>query len=255
MQQEAKARVRALGLFDFIKTPTDVAVLERVLLEYGFFSAAEQQAQVAETKPAERDSGLQVSHRDMYQEVANVAMGRAGELLARALDVFVQLPVPTVNQIAPSELHMVLSSVDQAAAVSAVTHGFTGEGITGEAMLVFNDTSMKDISRLLGNNIHDKDYDIEALLDISNLIIGACLQGIGEQLYVRMNQAHPVILGRNVSVPELLKGAAKRWQEILAIEIGYKLEGFDIEFDLLLLLPSTALPAMNRQLAYLLDGD
>lgn len=255
VQPEAKARVLALGAFEFIKKPTDVAVLERVLLEYGFFSAVEEPEVSADSPSAKRGDGLQVSHRDMYQEVANVAMGRAGELLARALDVFVQLPVPTVNYIAPSELHMVLTTVDQSTAVSAVTQGFTGDGINGEAMVIFNDTKMKDVSLLLGNDTHDKDYDIEALLDISNLLIGACLQGIGEQLYVRMNQAHPVILGRNISVPELLKDAAKRWQEILAIEIGYKLEGFDIEFDLLLLLPSTALPAMNRQLAYLLEGD
>lgn len=257
IQPEAKARVLQLGAFDFIRKPTDVATLEKILIEYGFFTAPEvaEVCSPAQQESPERGSNIKVSQRDMYQEVANVAMGRAGELLARALNVFVELPIPTVNQIAASELHMVLSSVEKAHTVSAVTQGFTGDGIHGEAMIIFNDASFKDMGRLLGNDINDQRYELEALLDIGNLLIGACLQGLGEQLYVRMNQAHPVILGRNVSVAELLKSSKTRWEQVLAIEIGYRLEGFDIEFDLLLLFPSSSLPALERQLAYLLEGD
>lgn len=252
IQPEAKARVLQLGAFDFIRKPTDVATLERVLTEFGFFTAPEADTHRPEVIKA-RGVDIKVSQRDMYQEVANVAMGRAGELLARALDVFVELPVPTVNQIAASELHMVLSSVDSSHSVSAVTQGFTADGINGEAMVIFNDTSFKDMGRLLGNDVQDQRYELEALLDIGNLLIGACLQGMGEQLHVRMNQAHPVILGRNVSVPELLKSSRTRWEQVLAIEIGYRLEGFNIEFNLLLLFPSSSLPVLERQLAYLLE--
>ncbi len=259
VQSEAKKRVLELGALDFIRKPTNVATLKEVLTKFGFLSAPElnpreDQPMDNTARDVARGSQIEVSQRDMYQEMANVAMGRAGELLARALNVFVQLPIPTVNQIAASELHMVLSSVDSADSVSAVTQGFTGDGIHGEAMVLFDDASFKDMERLLGNNIQDQRYELEALLDISNLLIGACLQGVGEQLHVRMNQAHPVILGRNVSVAELLKSSRRRWEQVLAIEIGYRLEGFHIEFDLLLLFPSSSLAALERQLAYLLEG-
>lgn len=254
IQPEAKARVMQLGALDFIRKPTDLATLTKLLIEYGFLTPVEANLSPLPSQP-KRGGNIKVSQREVYQEVANIAMGRAGELLARALNVFVKLPIPTVNEIAASELHMVLSSVNNTDTVSAITQGFTGDGINGEAMVIFNDASFKDVGRLLGNDVHAQRFEIEALLDIGNLLIGACLQGLGEQLHVRMNQAHPVVLGQNVSVPELLATSSKRWEQVLAIEIGYGLEGFAIEFDLLLLFPSSSLPAFNRQLAYLLESD
>ncbi|MCC5855694.1 MAG: response regulator [Idiomarina sp.] len=248
VQPEAKARVLKLGALDFIRKPTDADTVTLVLSNFGFFSASESRE-----ARGDRDTDIEVNQRDMYQEVANVAMGRAGELLARALNVFVELPIPTVNQIAASELHMVLSALDQAKSVSAVTQGFSGDGIHGEAMVIFNDASFRDMGRLLGNDPKDERYELEALLDVSNLLNGACLQGLGEQLHVRFNQAHPVILGRQVPVKQLLENAHNRWEQVLAIEIGYRLEGFAIEFDLLLLFPGTSLPLLEQQLAHLLE--
>ncbi|CUS47286.1 MAG: putative response regulator [Idiomarinaceae bacterium HL-53] len=248
VQPEAKARVLKLGALDFIRKPTDVDTVTLILSQYGFFSARD-----SVDSSAPRDIEIEVNQRDMYQEVSNVAMGRAGELLARALNVFVELPIPTVNQIAASELHMVLSALDQADSVSAVTQGFTGDGIHGEAMVIFNDASFKDMGRLLGNDLKDQRYELEALLDVSNLLNGACLQGLGEQLHVKFSQAHPVVLGRQVSVRELLENTHKQWEQVLAIEIGYRLEGFNIEFDLLLLFPGSSLPLLEQKLQHLLE--
>lgn len=253
VQPEAKARVMKMGALDFIRKPTDVDTITLVLSQYGFFSADEAKQESRATNA--RGLNIQVSQRDMYQEVANVAMGRAGELLARALNVFVELPIPTVNQIAASELHMVLSALDTAKSVSAVTQGFTGDGIHGEAMVIFNDASFREMGRLLGNNLKDERYELEALMDVSNLLTGACLQGLGEQLHVRFNQAHPVILGRQVEVKQLLAQAKNRWEQVLAIEIGYRLEGFQIEFDLLLLFPGSSLALFEQQLQHLLEGE
>lgn len=249
IQPEAKERVLKLGALDFIRKPTDVDTVTLILSQYGFFSAD------AETQSAgARNVEIEVNQRDMYQEVANVAMGRAGELLARAINVFVELPIPTVNQIAASELHMVLSALDSADSVSAVTQGFTGDGIHGEAMVIFNDASFKDIGRLLESDLKDQKFELEALLDVSNLLNGACLQGLGEQLHVRFHQAHPVVLGRQVSVEELLDAAHNQWEQVLAIEIGYRLEGFNIEFDLLLLFPGSSLPLLEQKLQHLLEA-
>ena len=43
---------------------------------------------------------------DAFREVSNVAMGRAAELLARVLGVFIKLPIPNVNILEVGELHM-----------------------------------------------------------------------------------------------------------------------------------------------------
>lgn len=268
IQPEARSRVLQLGALEFIKKPTHIDVLEDILMRFGFFSEQEryQQELLQELETLEqedsqkirtqRSQGISVTERDVYQEVANVAMGRAGDLLAQAFGVFVRLPIPVVNDIAATELHMVLSSIDGEDTFSAVTQGFTGDGINGEAIVLFGDSSMQEIARLLRQqetHLEQQTSSLELLIDISNLVIGACLQGLGEQLHVRMNQAHPVLLGQHVAIQDLLKKPQKKWEQLLAIEIAYRIEGYQIEFNLLLLFPQASLPVLRRQLAYLME--
>ena len=64
--------------------------------------------------------------RDCYQELTNVAMGRAAERLAKLLDTFVRLPVPRVSMIENSDIRMAIQEVGQDSSVSAVCQGFVG---------------------------------------------------------------------------------------------------------------------------------
>lgn len=64
--------------------------------------------------------------RDVFQEIANVAMGRAANLLARLLNNYVVLPIPVVNLLERNELKMALSSLKSVDSVSAVCQGLSG---------------------------------------------------------------------------------------------------------------------------------
>ena len=77
---------------------------------------------IVEETPEEDEPEITMSPdmRDCYQEIANVAMGRAGDLLARVLNVKVRLPIPKVNALASSELHMMLKATDDVDSISAV---------------------------------------------------------------------------------------------------------------------------------------
>ena len=123
IQPEAHQRVTSLGALDFIKKPVNKDKLTEVLSSYGIYNAEEILSTPSETTQTQTEPLLDLppvvtstmveveevdSHkeeigfldpdlRDSYQEIANVAMGRAGDLLARLLDVFVELPIPNVN--------------------------------------------------------------------------------------------------------------------------------------------------------------
>ncbi|HBA34380.1 MAG TPA: response regulator, partial [Gammaproteobacteria bacterium] len=58
-------------------------------------------------------------------------MGQAGDSLARLLNVFVKLPVPSVNMLEVSELQMALSLSLENSTYSAVCQGFIGSGVAG----------------------------------------------------------------------------------------------------------------------------
>ena len=97
IQPEARARVRKLGAIDFIKKPTDTDLVIKLLQDYGFLRPEDLVPEPGEpTEPTiEPSSGeAPMGLNDYLQEVANVAMGRSSDLLARLLRVFVKQPIP-----------------------------------------------------------------------------------------------------------------------------------------------------------------
>lgn len=200
------------------------------------------------------DVSITEDQRDCYQEIANVAMGQAAALLAQLLEVKVILPIPVVNLIEVNELRMALSGIENSDTVSGVCQGFIGNRISGEALLIFNDTSFSDISSLLKyQGKLDKSLELELLMDVANILIGACLRGVGSQLDVNFSQGHPVVLGQHVNLNDLVSTNNYRWSKTLAIEINYKIEGYDINCDLLILFAEDAISVLNNKVDYLLE--
>jgi chemotaxis protein CheY-P-specific phosphatase CheC len=258
IQPEARERVLSYGALDFIKKPVDQQKLNHVL---GLVQqkTIEQQEQ-AKTQPkiidTKNTSSFVLSNdlRDVFQELTNVAMGQAGDLLARLLNVFVKLPIPNVNVIEVSELHMAIASVEQKENTSAICQGFIGGGVAGEALLILNDSSFKDIARLMqyDGELTTK-VELELLMDIANILIGAVLKGLSEQIDMGFSQGHPVVLGQHAPVSELIKTNARRWRRTLAIEISYGIENYNISCDLLLLFTEDSIKTLNYKVEFLLE--
>lgn len=197
-------------------------------------------------------TSLSEEERDCYQEITNVAMGQAADRLARLLNVYVVLPIPNVNIIEINEFNMTLAAIEKTTSVSAVCQGFIGSGIAGEALLIFNDASFEDIARLMKyEGKLDDAAQLEVLMDVANVLNGACIQGIGEQLDINFNQGNPVVLGQHCKIADLIK--EPRWQSTLAIEINYTIENHNVNCDLLLLFEEESFKHLNRLISYLLD--
>jgi chemotaxis protein CheY-P-specific phosphatase CheC/DNA-binding NarL/FixJ family response regulator len=285
IQPQAHKRVKGLGALDFIQKPVNKEILTDVLQSYGLFTKEKQNIaqtpaipddnqQTAEdlstrqennseplkvvavetTRPAsDIQLTLSTELRDCYQEVANVAMGRAGDLLARLLNVFVQLPIPNVNFIEMSELRMALKAVETSESTSGICQGFISSGIAGEALLILNDSSFKDIASLMNYQYDEgESTELELLMDLGNVLIGACLKGLSEQLDISFSQGHPMVLGQHRKISELI-ASNTQWKKTLAIEISYSIENYPIKCDLLLLFTEQSMQTLNKKLSYLLD--
>lgn len=250
VQDEAVRRVRELGALAFIKKPADPEILRQTLIELGLFNP---QASPAPHAQAVELPELKVSFRDALREVTNVAMGRAAALLAKVLGVFVQLPVPQVNIFEVSELHMTLVDAQRGERFSAICQGFIGEAIAGEALLLFHDSEVNDMARLLGWQPKNEAETSEMLLDLASILIGACLAGVAEQLDLRFSQGHPQLLGQHASLDQLIQVNAQRWRKTLAVEISYSLEGHAIHFDLLLLFTEDSIKRLTGKIGYLME--
>jgi len=181
-------------------------------------------------------------------------MGQAGDLLARLLDVFVELPVPRVNMLEASELRMALSVADDTDSWSGVCQGFIGAGIAGEALLLFSDSRIETMSELLGHEADEEaNRDVEVLMDMSSILVGAFLRGFGQQLDLRFGLSHPIVLGTHVEIDELLESNSGKWQKMLAVELNYSIEKFDIRCDLLLLFSEESIAPLRETFSWLAE--
>ena len=247
VQEQALQRVMALGALAFVQKPADPDLLRQNLERLGLLGGSASGLSLRAV-----DDESVINFFDAFREVVNVAMGRAAALLARLLGVFVQLPVPNVSLFEVGELHMALADAQRGDGLTAVCQGFIGSGIAGEALLIFHDSEMDDMARLMSG--FSSDYsEIEMLLDLSSVLIGACLNGIAGQIDVQFSQSHPIVLGEHASIEELIKLNRPRWKTTLAVEISYSIEGHHIHFDLLLLFTEDSVALLSNKLAYLMS--
>lgn len=198
--------------------------------------------------------GFNEDLRDGIQEVANIAVGMAADKVARSFSTFVKLPIPSVHVIEAADILMALSAVESADKVTAVTQPFYGSNMSGEALLLFTDASMEDLSQLMGygglTNDHQK---VELVLEVASLLNGSCIHGICSQLDITVLLKHPVVLGQHTSLGDILNSSQFPWHETLAIELNYAFENYDITCDLIILFHEDSLPSLFRQVNYLIE--
>lgn len=274
IQDEARRRVQALGALDFIKKPVDSLVVEDILQRFGVFvpeslgsmgdvkeDNTDDTGAVAEVYGMPRTQKIDVdavpellkelSPFDCYREITNVAMGRAGNLLARLTGAFVQLPLPKVAMLEASELQMALAFTEEES-VSAVCQGFIATGIAGEALLLFSDSSFESMARLMKYQDVNETVQLEVLTDVSGALLGAILNGLGEQLNVNFSQGYPTVIGQHTNASQLLAANRSKWKETLTIEVTYHIENYDVTCDVLLLFTPDSVASIDSRLAYMM---
>lgn len=248
IQPKAKERVMALGAKAFIQKPIDINVLKDVLK-----NLVEPVSVLKIVTPVSFELPV-LRRRDIYMEVANVAIGRAADALARHFDVFVRLPLPNVNIFEVTELHMALRDLADNAHVSGVCQGFSGEGIAGEALVLLSDTSVSDLKKLMKVPAESEDLEeLELLMDVSNILVGSFLNGLGEQAEVRFFQSSPVLLGQHITIDSVISSTAGSFSKTMTFEVSYTIEDTSIRCDLLFMFVDESLPLLDSKLAYLME--
>lgn len=248
IQPKAKERVMALGAKAFIQKPINKDDLNAVIR-----NLVEPPSQPRLVTPVSIELPI-LRRRDIYMEVANVSIGRAADALARHFDVFVQLPLPNVNIFEVSELHMALRDLADNAHVSGVCQGFSGEGIAGEALVLLSDSSVSDLKKLMQVPADSEDLqELELLMDVSNILVGSFLNGLGGQAEVRFFQSSPVLLGQHIPIDSVIQSTAGSFKKTMTFEVSYNIEGTSIRCDLLFMFVDESLPLLDSKLAYLME--
>jgi chemotaxis protein CheC len=192
---------------------------------------------------------LNADQRDALQEIVNVGVGAAGAGLAKVLDSFVELAVPGIQQVPSRDIGATIAvGVWANRRVNAVRQAFYNR-MEGEVIILFETAGCKELADLLG---HEGDIgsavEQELLLDVSNILAGACLNGIAKQLDVQLGYSPPLILCEDRPIEKVFEEHPPACEEALLIQIDFKLEARSFTCQLLIFMPGESLAVLQVSL-------
>lgn len=190
---------------------------------------------------------LTEDQHDCLQELINIAMGQASDQLARYLDTFVYLKVPSIESVEAKVLMKTLSQQKNTMAV--VSQGFFGyEGIRGEALLVYQKDNSSRIADLLGYEPDELSQD-EQLIDISSILTTTFLNVFARQINNQLSYNAPKLLPNVQGIlSEHLQQMPFSWNLALKISINYQVTDYSFNCNMILLIPETAITNIKHVL-------
>jgi chemotaxis protein CheC len=192
---------------------------------------------------------------DALQEVVNIAMGQAGDSLARILGNFVELSVPRIRLVTVKDvISTVTSMVDTNTEISAVRQAFSNS-LRGEAIVVFAQTGADDLADLMGYDTDlDQSAEQELLLEVSNLLVGAIITGISETLETDLSFSAPSLMAERQPLERVLVPEQLSWSHALLMEVNFTVEGRDFKCHMLMFMTEEAIDTLRDILDDFMDA-
>ena len=156
---------------------------------------------------------LSESQRDALQEIVNISMGQAADSLARLIQTHVQLSIPQIKQTSSYNFFSLLCAQQK---VYLAQQSFWGE-LNGELISLIGQSGCDGIAVLMHYDLPLHQADIQELvLELTNILAGACLQGLTGQLGFKTHLAAPTLLA-----VDMLPTNPQNWNQALLIEVSF----------------------------------
>jgi chemotaxis protein CheC len=193
--------------------------------------------------------------RDALQEIVNIGMGAAGAALAKVLGAFVELAVPRIDVVDRKRLPLLLDAGAWSdRELEAVRQPFFG-GIIGESLMLFDGAEPAHLADLVGyTDAPSVEEQQEILLDLANVVIGACVTGIAEPLEEVVSFAPPTRLGGRPDASAFVLGDPAQGREALVINVDFKLEERRFRSRVLVFLSEPSLLRIDDAIHRFLDA-
>lgn len=196
--------------------------------------------------------------RDALQEIANLGMGQAATRLSKLLDAFIELSVPRVRVVAVSEAAAALremTGID--GPVTAVRQGFRSE-IKGEALVICRSGEIAALGALIGGpyagQAGDNFNEEELIFDVANVLTGACVSSMLDQLGRLPVFMPPGMLGERITLDQVFQPGLLAWDLALLVEVNFALEDHRFRAHLVMLMAEESIVHVSRAIDTLLHS-
>lgn len=205
-----------------------------------------------------RENVFTEEQRDALQEIANLAMGQAATRLARLLDTFIELSVPRVIVVRAEDAARTLrdmTGIEES--VTAVRQGFRSD-LKGEALVICRSSGVGQLCALVNdpyvNSAYDSVSQTELMFDVANVLTGACVSCILNQLDRTPIFSAPGLLGEKISLDDVFQSDVLAWKTALLLEVNFALEDQTFRAHLVMLMAEDSIRRMNEALDALLSS-
>lgn len=196
---------------------------------------------------------LTEDQREAMQDITDTAMERAGSLLTKLLGATVNLSAPHIDVLALSEVAGSISSMfSRSIKVTAVRQSFYGY-LLGEAIVIYGQDGCKELSDLIGyDEVLDRKDEVELLLDASNILVGACLGGIVDQIndvtdaQGELSFSPPAIMVENGPAETLINPDKLTLSHALLMQVNFTLEDRNFVSQFCVLMPEPSIEKMRN---------
>jgi len=204
---------------------------------------------------SDADISLSDEQYEVLQEIVNIGMGKAGDSLARILKTFVELSIPRIKLVSLDELTGEIKSlVGDKAMVTGVRQAFFSYW-RGEALIIYDQNGCNELASLMGySGDLDNQAEVELLLDVGNVLVGACINGIADQLDVELNFSPPAVISSNVPIERLLNPKKMTWSHTLLLEVNFGLENMRFKSHLLIMMSEETITTLRDDVDKFLEG-
>jgi chemotaxis protein CheC len=201
---------------------------------------------------------------DYLKEIFNVAMGRAGSDLAVLLKSFVDLKVPDIEIVAAENIvdKILKGSVfKETEIITAFKQSFHNSAfLNGVAVVVFDKKTKQSLSDILGITDIDSLEEIDFMLELSNMLVGACMNSISKQLLADdMTFSPPAMICERQELQKMAYDVFQRskleWEYTLLAKITFKLKDKEFLCDLILSMSEEAINRLHEAISKLLSED
>ncbi|WP_135075133.1 chemotaxis protein CheX [Terasakiella sp. SH-1] len=184
--------------------------------------------------------------KDIFIELLNIAVGQAAAGLSELVQEKIDMFVPNLHTLSEREASALVDEKlgHQATVISERFSGI----VPGQIMLLFPQAeSLILVRKMLGEEMDEasaSEVEQEALSEIGNMILNSCLSSLADAFEGRFIGELPVYASGQAS--RLFKG--KEDQEILFIEVNFRLSESDINGYIVIILSIEGMAELQQYL-------
>ena len=183
--------------------------------------------------------------RDVLQELMNISMGQAANELAKLIETKIALSIPHIVTVTPTEFAEIFDSDER---YWFTRQSFLGS-LRGEVIALLSKSGTDTMASLMDYPLPLDDSTTEELmLELANILAGACLKGFAEQLELKANLSMPTAYR-----PAQDKERQFRWDSALLMEVEFNVEKSMFGSKVLICLEDQSVDSLINRLNTLLE--